>query len=199
VSDELVGPASPQVRGAIEGAVARWRGSGDLPRIEPTAFDASVLPDWAEVFRTVQGWEAWRAHGAWISRHRDSLGPDVGSRFDTAAGYTDAQRDRAVARMRQIRDGVDRWLGDDLLVLPSASSVAPTRADATLGGPVIEGARAVTLELTCIAGLSGRCAVSVPLPTADGVPVGLCILAPRGRDLDLLRLARTLLRALQPG
>ncbi|MGW6379315.1 amidase [Rhodococcus sp. NPDC055112] len=199
VSDELIGLASTPVRAAIEGAVARWRGAGDLPRIDRSAFDASVLSGWAEVFRTVQGWEAWRAHGAWISRHRDSLGPDVGSRFETAACYTDADRDRAVGRMQQIRDGIDRWLGDDLLVLPSASSVAPTRADATLGGPVIEGARAATMELTCIAGLSGRCAVSVPLPTADGVPVGLCILGPRGRDLDLLRLARDLVRALQAG
>jgi amidase len=199
VSDELIRLASPQVRDAIDGAVALWRGAGDLPPIERSAFDASVLPGWAEVFRTVQGWEAWRAHGSWISRHRDSLGQDVGSRFETAAGYTDAQRDRAVTRMRQIRDGLDRWLGDDLLVLPSASSVAPTRADATLGGPVIEGTRATTLELTCIAGLSGRCAVSVPLPTADGVPVGLCILGPRGRDLDLLRLAPALVPALQPG
>ncbi|MFD4179785.1 amidase family protein [Rhodococcus sp. NPDC058514] len=189
VSDEVLGLGSRRVREAIGAALADW-GGGDLPPIHRTSFDTGVLPGWADVFRTVQGWEAWRAHGAWIERHWDGLGPDIRARFEAASGYTDGQRERAVARMRQIRGEIDRWLGDDLLLLPSASSVAPTRTDATLGGPAIERARAATLELTGIAGLSGRCAVSVPLPTADGVPVGLCIVAPRGRDLELLRLVR---------
>ncbi|GAA2863333.1 hypothetical protein GCM10010472_20780 [Pseudonocardia halophobica] len=47
--------------------------------------------------------------------------------------------------------------------------------------------------MTCLAGLAGAPAVSVPLlRTADGRPAGLCLVGAPGTDLDLLRLAATL-------
>ncbi|GAA4490320.1 amidase [Rhodococcus olei] len=190
VSDALVALASGEVRDAVDAATGRWRADPRLPSIEPTGFDTSTLPDALEAFRTMQGWEAWRAHGSWVAGHRDTLNPDVGARFDTAAGYTAADHDRARNRLRRFVSEVDDLLGEDLLLVPSASSAAPERGDSTLGGPVIEAARAATFALTCIAGATGRCAVSVPLPT--GVPIGLCVVGPRGRDLDVLVLAERL-------
>ena len=48
--------------------------------------------------------------------------------------------------------------------------------------------RAATLRLTCVAGLGGLPAVSVPLTTSDGLPCGVCLVGPPRRDLDLLDL-----------
>ncbi|TQF75273.1 glutamyl-tRNA amidotransferase [Rhodococcus spelaei] len=192
VSDDLFSVASVQVRSATGVAIADWRGESDLPPLEERSFDAACLPAAVRDFQTVQGWEAWQANGPWISRHWDSLNPDVRSRFEKAAGYTVTDRDRASVRLAEFAAELDRILGDDLMLLPSASSVAPTRAEASLGGPVVERARAATFALTCIAGATGRCAVSVPVPTSDGIPVGLCLVGPRGRDLDVLELVARL-------
>ncbi|MFE3292850.1 amidase family protein [Rhodococcus sp. NPDC059234] len=189
VSDDLSSFASRQVRAATTSAIAAWSGDPGLPTVEHRALDVGELADAVRDFQTVQGWEAWRAHGPWVSRHWASLNPDVRSRFETAARYTADDHERAVGRLRRFAAELDRFLGEDLLLLPSASSVAPTRAEASLGGPVVERARAATFALTCIAGATGRCAVSVPVPTADGIPVGLSVVGPRGRDLDVLDLA----------
>ncbi|MBP1160830.1 amidase [Rhodococcus sp. PvR099] len=189
VSEDLTALASPAVRDAVGAAVVGWESDPGLPRVERLRLDTGGLAGWAHAFRTVQGFQAWREHGGWISRHWDSLGPDVRARFEAAANYTEAQWIRAADEVRRIAVAIDSLLGDDLLLVPSASSVAPTRTEASLGGTVIEAARAATFQFTCIAGLTGRCAVNVPLPTTDGIPVGLGIVGPRGRDLDLLRLA----------
>ncbi|MGY0490165.1 amidase family protein [Streptomyces sp. WG-D5] len=188
LSQEIVDVASAEVAASVRRAVAGWRGAGELPRLRTVRFDASVLPGWVRAFQTKQGVEAWRQWGPWVSRHWDSLNPDVRSRFETASRYTSADLAAAEGVLREARARVDDLLGDRVLVLPSASSVAPTREEASLGGPVIEQARAQTFQLTCMAGLSGRCAVSVPVRSRTA-PVGLCLVGPRGSDLHLLDLA----------
>ncbi|MFG2432500.1 amidase family protein [Streptomyces sp. NPDC048590] len=187
LAQEIIDVASPEVAASVRRAVAGWRGAG-LPRVRGVRFDADVLPDWVRAFQTKQGVEAWSRWGSWVSRHWESLNPDVRSRFETASKYT---RDDLVAAERVLREArarVDDLLGDRILILPSASSVAPTRAEAALGGPVIEQARAQTFQLTCLAGLSGRCAVSIPVRSRTA-PVGLCMVGPRGSDRHLLDLA----------
>lgn len=80
---------------------------------------------------------------------------------------------------REIRDLV----GDRILVLPSASSVAPRI------GADLQSVRVATMQLTCLAGLGGLPAVSIPLVAATGLPCGVCLVAAPGRDRDLLALA----------
>jgi amidase len=76
-----------------------------------------------------------------------------------------------------------------VLGLPTAPTPAPLlAADGTTdaGGPV----RLRTVRLTCIASLAGLPAVSLPLGTVDGAPVGLCLLGRPGEDRSLLGFAR---------
>jgi amidase len=76
-----------------------------------------------------------------------------------------------------------------VLLLPSASSIAPsTTADAE----TIERVRQSTLRLTCVAGIAGRPALSVPLLTVDGAPVGLCLVGPPNTDVALIALGESL-------
>jgi amidase len=52
--------------------------------------------------------------------------------------------------------------------------------------------RSRVLTLTCIAGTLGAPQLSVPLASADGLPVGLSFIAAPERDEALLALARAL-------
>jgi Asp-tRNA(Asn)/Glu-tRNA(Gln) amidotransferase A subunit family amidase len=72
------------------------------------------------------------------------------------------------------------------VALPSASSTAPP-----LGASAeeVEKTRAGTLRMTCLAGLGGLPAVSVPAMTVGGHPVGLCLLGPRSSDHALIDVA----------
>ncbi len=68
-------------------------------------------------------------------------------------------------------------------MLPSASSVAPVI------GEGLQAVRDATMSLTCLAGIGGLPAVSIPRTTRTGLPAGVCLLAAPGRDRDLLDLA----------
>lgn len=183
-----------------------------LDHVEPdvrAAFAAFVDPAWEEVdlgdidelffaFRTVQQSEAWGAHGAWIEAHPGALGDDIAGRFALAAAVTPAQAADARAAMDAARLRLDAALGDRVLVLPTASSVAPSVfADADL----IERTRQGTLRLTCIAGLTGRPGLSIPLlgvpqrGALTAAPVGVCLVGPRFGDLGLIDLGEQLARA----
>jgi Asp-tRNA(Asn)/Glu-tRNA(Gln) amidotransferase A subunit family amidase len=55
-------------------------------------------------------------------------------------------------------------------------------------GERLQATREATLALTCLAGIGGLPAVTVPLTTAAGLPCGVCLVAAPGRDKDLLDL-----------
>lgn len=173
VSDALLGLAAPEVRDAV-GRLARDAGAG--------AADWAPEPAWLAAFQTLQAAEAWAVHGPWLADRMDTLGPAVRGRFERARliGAVDAATARAaVVRARaEIRDR----LGERVLVLPSTATVAPRPEEA-------EAAREATMLLTCVAGIGGLPAVSVPVTTASGLPAGACLVGPAGSDRALLALA----------
>jgi Asp-tRNA(Asn)/Glu-tRNA(Gln) amidotransferase A subunit family amidase len=188
VVPELLGLAEPEVAAAV----TAW-----LPgphRVE--TWPLGSLQAWVQAFQTVQAHEAWRSHGDWLAARLDSLGTDVRGRFERAAAVTDAEAEEARAVASRAGELVREMVGDRVLVLPSASSVAPevpTGPATGSGGPAMsDRLRQATLRLTCLAGLGGLPAASVPTRTAGGLPVGVCLLAAPGRDRDLLALAARL-------
>lgn len=149
-----------------------------------------------ETFRTVQAAEAWRSHGAWVTAHPGALGEAIAARFEFAAMITRSQEARAREDLAAARASIEAVLGERILLVPSASSVAPS---ATADDEQLERIRAATLRLTCIAGITGRPGLSVPLFamerewSAVDLPVGLCLVGPRGTDLALIDLGERLL------
>jgi amidase len=97
----------------------------------------------------------------------------------------------AAAEARATVDGARRTIrdlvGDRVLVLPSAPTVAPLLGDGL--AERMQTVRASTLALTCLAGIGGLPAVGLPLVTAERLPCGVCLVAAQGRDRDLLDLA----------
>lgn len=180
VVPELLGLATPPVRAAVEGWI------GDQGLVVRESWPLGELDAWRRAFSTWQAWEAWQVRGAWLAERLDTLGPDVRGRFAAASAVSRAEADAAQAVVAGARARVRELVGDRVLVLPSAPSVAP------LIGEDLGRVREATLALTCLAGLGGLPAVSLPVTTSDGLPAGVCLVAGPGRDRDLLALAASL-------
>jgi amidase len=183
-ADSLLDLADANVAAAVRGAIEKW--TAEL-LIEPIKFDIKPLSDWAQALMIRVDWEAWQAHGAWIQQHWDSLNPDIRSGFEVASKRTTVDLARADAVLNDARSTIDGALGDAVLILPSASSVALPRDSAAMGGAEIKDIRARTFQLVCLAGITGRPAVSSPL-AVDGPPIGICAVGPRESDRALATL-----------
>ncbi|MGV8895710.1 MAG: AtzH-like domain-containing protein [Rhodoglobus sp.] len=189
VAPALAAYAEPTVAAAFDSVVAR---------LSTDDVDLGDIDELFLTFRTVQAAEAWRTHGAWIEAHPGALGPDVAGRFAFASTITPEQEAAGREALIAAKTRLEAALGDRVLLLPSASSIAPSvNADAEL----IERTRQGTLRLTCIAGLTGRPALSVPLMGVRqpgsllDAPVGLCLVGPRFGDLALIDVAESLTRS----
>lgn len=146
------------------------------------------LDEAVDVYRTIQGAEAWRAHGAWVTAHRDDVGSPTRERVEAgatvdAAALADARERRADLARRIAAAWGD---GTSLLAWPSASGTAPDVDVAS--SPAIEAVRAGTLALTSLGGLTGAPVVSVPGAEVDERPLGLSVMAVPGGDESLLAL-----------
>lgn len=177
VAEALLEHVHAPVRAAFTAAI---RGCG-AERIE-----LPPVREMLEAFRLVQAAEAWVSDGAWVAAHPGVLAPDVQARFDVASQVDTTTEARARAHVAQFREALDAALGGRVLLLPSASSVAPA-LDAS--AEVVDAARMATLWLTCLAGIGGYPALSMPRLRVAGGPVGLCLVGPRGSDLALLDVA----------
>lgn len=175
----LMALAAPEVAHAV-GSWAASRG------VRPLEVPLGPVAEWRAAFSTLQGWEAVREHGEWAAAHAADLGPDVRGRFERAARTTAEEADLARAVVASARARVREVVGDRVLVLPAAPTAAP-RLGADLA-PV----REATLALTCVAGVAGLPAVTLPLTAADGLPCGVSLVGPAGSDRALLALATRL-------
>lgn len=167
----------------VAAAVSAWL-PGDA---EPRAWPLEELPAWREAFVTLQAWEAWQAHGAWLGDRLGTLGHDVRGRFASAREVTAEAADAARATVARGRRTIRDLVGDAVLALPAAPTVPPALGDGL--AERLQQVRTATLALTCVAGIGGLPAVTIPLRTAAGLPCGVCLVAGAGRDRDLLDLA----------
>ncbi|MCC3763684.1 amidase [Glycomyces sp. TRM65418] len=150
--------------------------------VDGTEPGTSPLETARVAYATLQAWEAWQAHGAWIEAHAPEFGQGVAARFRAAAsiGSTD------IAAAQRVRSGVVALVRDRL---PDGVALAIPAAP----GPAIrigeQPDREAIVRLTCLAGLAGAPGLAVPAGTVDGLPVGLQLVAAPGADERLLELA----------
>ncbi|QTE28237.1 amidase family protein [Pengzhenrongella sicca] len=206
VAPDAVALADPGVGAAFGAALARLGAAGLLGDL--AVVDTGDLDELAEAFRTVQAAQAWRVHGAWVRAHPGALGDDVAARFAWARSVTADAAAAAGETLAAARARLEALLGERTLLLPSASSAAPP---VDVAGGELDLVRARTMRLTCLAGITGRPALSVPVlsvpvlsvPGGGGhnggggsSPVGLCLVGPRCADLALIDMGRRLAAAL---
>jgi len=188
VSAEATFAIAPALVARTEAAVASAFSSWAW-ELEAVAIDLGDLDELAETFRTIQAAEAWRTHGVWIAAHPGALSLDIAARFEWASRITADHENRARATRAALGPRIASALEGRILLLPSASSVAPSTTATT---SEVEAARAATLGLTCVAGLLGAPAVSAPLLEVDGAPVGVCLVGPQYSDVALTGIAKEL-------
>jgi amidase len=145
------------------------------------------------MFRTIQGYEIWQEHGAWIEREQPTFGPDTVGRFSWASTVELADQEKAAKRRVEVcKHMADLLRTDTVLVIPTTTGAAPKLG---LGGPLIEERRVKTMRLTCISGLSGLPQLTIPAAEVLGCPVGISIIVGPGQDQRLLEWATSFLSA----
>ncbi|QHW29474.1 amidase [Paenibacillus rhizovicinus] len=186
--------AEADCRRALADTAAALEGALDVRKL---AIAPQGLEAWFATFRTMQGYEIWSAHGAWIAERRPKFGPGIAERFAWSATLTRDDYERALPMRQRIRESLAELLGDDsLLVIPTAPCSAPRIG---LTGAQVERTRMRAMQLSCIAGLGGLPQATIPLQGEDGRPVGLSFIAGPRQDAKLLRWIRdTASRALPP-
>ncbi|WP_251552069.1 amidase [Neobacillus muris] len=143
------------------------------------------LSAWAELFRRIQGIEIWKEHGAWIQEVAPKFGPGIAERFQWASTLDSNEYESLILEKTNIKNQLSHLLGENgLLVIPTAPGEAPLR---NLSVKEMERYRSKTMELTCMAGLTGFPQVTIPIEAANGLPIGLSFIANEKQDLKLLK------------
>jgi amidase len=139
---------------------------------------------WPGIFRILQGDEIRRRHSAWIDANDPRFGPGIAERFRWTRTIDAAEVERMRPQREAMAAHMDALVGDDaLLCLPTAPGIAPKLATPA---PELEAFRARTFALLSIAGLARLPQISLPLGTMADCPLGISLIAPRGRDRGLL-------------
>jgi amidase len=137
-------------------------------------------------FNVLQGVQVWRNYGEWVESARPSLGADISARLERAAGFDQDDVANAEPVARAVAAAVAELEPNEVLVLPTTGTPAPHR-DADPDER--ERARVSAGQLTSIATLAGAPAISMPLLSIRGLPVGLSLVGVPGADLSLLATA----------
>jgi amidase len=141
-------------------------------------------------FRYIQGREAWLTDGPLIERYAPPLGPGVAERFAWSKLVSDEQVAAARAFRTRFRARLAEVLGKDgVLLMPTMPDVAPL---CSTHESTREDYRNRSIQLLCLAGLSGFPQMTLPLARRDGAPLGISLLGAPGSDRGLVALAESL-------
>jgi amidase len=147
--------------------------------VAPTGFE-----EWRHVFRTIQAYEVWAAHGDWILAKQPEFGHGVKERFQWAQTVTRDDYTEAQSRRAAIASHVAGLIPPGtLLAFPTAPAVAPLPG---MYGDELEAYRLRSISMLCTAGLSGLPQLSLPLSTISSLPFGQSLLGWSGSDHALL-------------
>lgn len=141
---------------------------------------------------------AW-IHQATVATQAEAYDPIVLSRIRKgqsidAASYVGLQQARAALLPR-----LDARLADlDVLVLPTVPVLAPRIADVQAEEAFMK-INGLLLRNPSVFNFYDLPALSLPLPVAGGLPVGLMVVGRRGRDRELLAVGAAIERALAAG
>ena len=193
VAEDAFEVADLSVRAALEPLVERLGaliGLSSRERLAPTS-----LSDWAAGQRVRASSEAWAVVREWIDRMNPRMSFQVAESCLAGRSVTPeevaaalAERLKVMARMRTL------LAGDTVVCLPTAPTPAPPRAQ------TMSERRPMTsriVQLTCTAGTMGAPQINLPWAEAEGLPVGLSLIAAPGSDEMLIAFAREATEFLQ--
>ncbi len=155
---------------------------------------SEAIPLWDDVARvqakaSLSSVEAFHIHRPWLPARSADYDPVVLTRIMlgrdvTAAEYIEMTRERA----RLLRAMDARLANLDAIIMPTTPTVAPTMAEVSTLETFLP-KNFLNLRNTSLINFFDLCAISVPLPRAGDLPVGLMIVARNGQDRKLFRIA----------
>ncbi len=191
LSPDLAGliEVDTEVRRVVEEAGDALAGAG--------AHVEAASPDLAEAddtFRTLRAWLFQSGFGELLAAHPESFKQSLADNIRLGASLTGADVARGYRQRSALADRMRLFFGSyDVLVLPT-SQVPPFPADQEYPSDINGHPMATYLDWMRSAYLitvTGCPAISVPAGhTDDGLPVGVQLVAPFGRDARLLGIAR---------
>jgi amidase len=188
IATDALGAADSEPSETVRDA-AEWLGhrlGATLEQVELISADEPDLAAAMDAFSVLQGAEVWRNFGTWVKTARPALGADVAARMERAATIAPADVAKAEPVAAAVALRIGRLGSDEALVIPTTGTVAPARdADADAR----QTARVAAGRLSCLASLAGAPAVSLPLASVGGLPVGVSLVASPGSDRALLAAA----------
>ena len=156
---------------------------------------ADIFDGFLDIFSVVRGYEAWQANGGWVRGHFDAIAPDIAQRFRNDALIGETAYRRGLERLEQSRAMVRSLVGDRVLLMPTAATVAPTLTEQDDHDTAAR-TRKQTMRLTSLAGIGGLPALNMPIATAQGLPCGVCLIGPAGSDKALVAFGKELYQRL---
>ena len=174
---------------ALQAQLDIWQAEGLLSTEQNLEIDSAYWQTSA-TFRTLQGAEIWQTHGDWISQNDPDFASDIASRFEWTKTIHANDVHQAKTQQARFRSWLDEQLEDAVLILPTTPGRSPLLS---MQDNELANYRNQLLELTAIAGLCGLPQLHLPVCEINGAPCGLSLIGPRGSDLSLIALAKTLM------
>jgi len=146
---------------------------------------------WVDTFCVIQWAEIQSCLGAWIASAKPEFGPEIAASFELMRQLDRRRIADAVQRREQYFRNLEQFLAPhDLLCMPTTPALPPHKGDPPRRSSSGTGYYPRLLSLTSVAGMGRLPQVSLPIGEAEGVPVGLSLLARHGQDSFLLEVAK---------
>jgi len=143
--------------------------------------------------------ESFKIHRERLATRAADYDPFVRFRIEAGAAVSAADYAKMLDGRGNLVRAMDALISEfDALVMPTTPIVAPTIAEVS----TLEGFNArnrLLLRNTAIANFFDLCAISLPIPRADGLPTGLMLVGRRGQDRRLFMMASAVEQILARG
>lgn len=147
---------------------------------EKLSIPPNLVNDLAEIFRILQGRNAWLTHRAWLETE-PKISPKLKTRFAMAKAISDDEVQAAKKSQGLLKDFLDKAINPDAtLIMPTTPITAPVI------GQYTETLRKKTLQFTALAGLAGWPQCHLPLNQSHNKPSGLSLIKRQYDDRSLL-------------